>query len=152
MRNMDSANSRLVTQLIEITQAKIRHLERVLILTQKQADALKDGGYEVLSILIDEKQTHIDAIKKLDSDFEKIYLEINEKPLVFLPALQDSVSKVQKLVASIQTIEAENNAIAKEAIEETKRKLKNIGTGKKGYNAYRSTVILGGGTRIDENK
>ena len=149
---MDSAYSRLIAHLIEITQAKGRHLEQVLILTQQQTNALKDGDYEVLSSLIDQKQAHIDDIKKLDGDFERIYSEIHEKPLVFLPALQESVSKVQKLVVSIQTIEAENNAIAKDAIEETKKKLKNIGTGKKGYNAYRSTIISGGGLRIDENK
>lgn len=149
---MDSAYSRLVTHLIDITQAKVRHLEQVLLFTQQQTNALKDGDYEALSSLIDQKQTHIDVIKKLDADFEKIYSDINEKPLVFLPALQESVSKVQKLVVTIQTIESENNAIAKEAIDETKRKLKNIGMGKKGYNAYRSTIISGGGIRIDENK
>jgi len=149
---MDSAYSRLIAHLVDITQAKVRYLEQVLLFTQQQTNALKDGDYEALSSLIDQKQAHIDAIKKLDGDFERIYSEIHGKPLVFLPALQESVSKAQKLIMSIQTTEAENNAIAKEAIDETKKKLKNIGTGKKGYNAYRSTIILGGGMRIDENK
>jgi hypothetical protein len=152
VNDMDSVYSRLVAHLIEITQAKVRHLEQVLILTQQQTNVLKEEDYEALTRLIDRKQTHIDDIKKLDSDFEKIYSEINEKPLVFLPALQESVSKVQKLVVSIQIIETENNAIAKEAIDETKKKLKNIGTGKKGYNAYRNAALYGGATRLDENK
>lgn len=138
---MNDSLGRLTNRLVEITEQKTQHLEKILLLTRKQSEVIDEGQFEELSIFLNEKQTNIDAINKLDTEFDAIFNAFADKPLNMAAALQPSILSVQKLADEISLIEQSNNEKAIRALDEVKAKLKDLRKGKNGYNAYKKSAL-----------
>jgi len=138
---MEDVSSVQISQLVEFTIQKVKHLESILVLTESQKKALSEDDLDRLNLCIAEKQIKIDSINELDKKFENVYLGLQTKPLKISPVLQAQVAKVQELTEKIRILEKENQIKANTLIEEIKSTLQDVSKGQRGLNAYKKAAM-----------
>lgn len=154
-----------LNRLINITAHKKHRLQALHNMTKMQSDAIQQGDIDLLTGCIREKQRHIDAIDKLDQEFCNIYNDDIKKELAsglfkerkpeekeLFEKLQDEIYQVQEIIKKIYHIEKSNSQKAKELMDDIKKKIRHIQTGKKGYNAYNKQYSYSDGIYIDQKK
>lgn len=138
---------RVIDNLISLVENKYEHLKDVYSLTKQQADSIDDLDMDGLTCLIDEKQGRIDAIAKLDSQFEAIVDDIKtiysvksldeiEDESSNIVELKNSISKVTEILHSIIQLENYNREKINSAKDLLEAKMDNIKTGKLAVKQY----------------
>ena len=154
-----------LNRLINITAHKKHRLQALHNMTKMQSNAIQQGDIDLLTGCIWEKQRHIDAIDKLDQEFCHIYNNDIKEELAsglfkdrkpeekeLFEKLQDEISQVQEIIKKIYHLEKVNSQKAKELMDDLKKKIRHIQTGKKGYNAYNKQYSISDGIYIDQKK
>lgn len=154
-----------LNRLINITAHKKHRLQALHNMTKMQSSAIEQGDIDLFTGCIREKQRHIDAIDELDQEFCHIYNNDIKEELAsglfkdrkpeekeLFEKLQDEISQVQEIIKKIYHLEKVNSQKAKELMDDLKKKIRHIQTGKKGYNAYNKQYIYSDGIYIDQKK
>lgn len=137
-------------RLSEVSSKKLELLKDILELTRAQARAINEDGLETLSRLIQEKQVGIDAINRLDEEFEVYFKrlkgslgvksldELNASGLAGAGELKDTITQIFGVMQKISDIENQNNENARNLLRKFGDEIKRINQGKKISNAYMS--------------
>ncbi|NLK86248.1 MAG: flagellar protein FlgN [Clostridiaceae bacterium] len=145
---MDTSREVKFDRMIELLDRKKQLLSDMLELTKAQTDVIAEGTLDKLKLLIDEKQTKIDEIDKLDADFSvyfeslKLAFGINKLSELDVYAdprakqLKQITSEVMDLIGEISSIENINSEKSKKLLEELGSQIKKVNQGKKINNAY----------------
>jgi len=138
----------LINSMISILDEKKVMLEKMLDLTNKQTSVISVNDLIALGGIIEEKQSLIERIDKIDEvfnkNFEKLKVllniknleEIGDDKLPELKKLQAAVKGIIDIVDHITYVEDYNNKKTKEILKDISKKLDTISKGKKAYNAY----------------
>ncbi len=160
---MDQVNKSLKIML-KLTQQKKDHLDNILAITRKQCKVLSANEAEQLLAYIEEKQKHIDAIDRLDEQFNGLFQNIkselgnsdfklsNPQGYEIYHQLRNIVVEVKHLMEAIYVLEQQNSSKVKEVMDELKIKIRNINRGKTGRKAYKQPAPMVDGIFIDERK
>ena len=134
--------------MTELLVKKKMLLAEMLELTRNQTPAIEEGSLDKLQKLIEEKQSRIDEIDRLDTEFktcmEKLKSAAGVKELGELDAsrfpgaseLKQATAEVMSLVEKISSVEKINNAKSKELLEKLGSQIKRLNQAKKLSNAY----------------
>ena len=145
---MDASHEKYIDRLTEILHKKQGFLQDILDLTESQAAAIDEESLEMLQKLIEDKQAKIDAIDKLDEEFNvyfqrlKSTLKINS--LAELDAagspkaaqLNEATAGILKLIVGIGDIEKVNSEKSKILLDYMGVEIKKLNQGKKVNSAY----------------
>lgn len=155
---MVMTTDKYIERLFELHQKKKELLSDILDFTQKQTDMIAEDGLDSLGNLIEEKQQKINAIDKLDEEFE-IYFQrlktamgiskleqIDEIKLGASAAtgarqLKSLTAEILDIIRRINEIEQLNSEKSKKLLDEFGKEIRNINQGKKVSNAYKPTPI-----------
>jgi len=119
-------------QLFNITNEKIKCLESVYELTDKQTQYLSLQQVDKFLLLCDEKQRVIEKINKLDDQFNSIYESIKNEMMGSSSKVKEYSEEIKKLQMDIMQIQKAEERImhaeAKNKIEYKKifEKMKNV--------------------------
>ena len=145
---MSLTNEEYVDRLYESLQKKLVILDAVYNDTKEQASAIDRDDYESLNLIIDKKQEKIDAILKLEDEFEiyfkRLKANLNVKSLDEIKALgirgggklKEKVEEIVYTIAKIKEGEKENLDKSNAALEEIKNIINRLKLSKKANNAY----------------
>lgn len=151
-----------IDQLIEITRKKNELLKSMLTLTEKQKENIDKDSYKALNKSLDEKDEIIKEIDQLDRDFLDIFTEIKREHFIEnidqldpkkypnLKELKEAVKEVTSTLLAISLLDKENIKSIKEKLEDTKRELVRIKSGKRAYKGY--NYSFADSMLIDEKK
>lgn len=141
----------ILSDLVKITTQKKIQLEKILDLTKKQQQSIRDDDIKSLFSYIEKKQACIECIDKLDNLYLDKYTEfkksknikkldeLNVNSYPELKILKLLVEKINQLLNEIKEYESINNKEIKERFDKVKENLRNVRAGKKlvrGYGAY----------------
>lgn len=153
--------------LAKLTDNKIEHLKDILDITYKQKEAVYQQNIDILTKYVKEKQQHIDAIDKLDEEFQSIYdgirdelksdkfeqeMAMSAEETGLYREFKQKVQEVQNIVKVICGVEKENNENVNRIMEELKGKIRSINAAKRGYKAYKSVPAMTDGVFIDKKR
>ena len=153
-----------IKRLMEVSEKKLGLLEDMLNITKAQAESINEDGLESLEKLVNEKQTKIDAIDKLDEEFDvyfrRLKSELKVKSLDELSGLnikgvkelQQTVGRIMGLIGDISGIEKQNNDKAKSLLGKFGDEIKTINQGKKMNSAYMPGPVKPPSYFIDKKK
>ncbi len=139
---------KLISELINISKDKKKHLINILKLTKKQSEAIQNDKIEDVQNYIVDKQKEIDIIDKSDNDFVNNYnklknvlnitklQEIDKELHPEIKLLKSEIQEINELLNKIFSIEFNNNENMKKSFNEVKTKLKQIRKGKKATLGY----------------
>lgn len=145
---MSISTEKYMERLVEILLNKQGLLQEILILTETQAQSIHEDGIDNLHKLIDEKQLKIEAIDKLDDEFnvyfQRLKTTLNISSLSQLDAsiipgakqLKEVTGEILKLITSIGDIEKQNNKKGDELLSHLGGEIKKINQGKKVNTGY----------------
>ena len=131
-----------IQRLLEVTEKKDGLLSKMLALTNDQTKTLTDEGIDDLQKLVDRKQTVIEAINKLDEDFDvyfqrfKSVMKINNLgelkncDINGAAKLREAVAKTIDIIHKISEIENQNNEKAQALLGSLGGEIKKINQGK----------------------
>lgn len=151
-------------RLLEVTAKKRTLMQELLVLTQKQAEVLHEDGLDALQKLVDDKQVRIDAVNKLDEDFDvyfrrlKSELKVNSLEeakcagIQGAKELQEAVAGVIQIVQQIGVLEKENNTKAQGLLNKFGDEVKRVNIAKKANSAYAPGPIQTSSYFIDKKK
>lgn len=141
--------------MTELLVKKKMLLAEMLELTRNQTPAIEEGSLDKLQKLIEEKQSRIDEIDRLDTEFktcmEKLKAAAGVKDLGELEAarfpgaegLKQATAEVMTLLGEISSVEKVNNAKSKELLEKLGSQIKRLNQAKKLSNAYNKPDAAG---------
>jgi 5'-3' exonuclease len=145
---MDTGREIEFNRMIELLDRKKQLLGDMLELTKAQTDVIAEGTLDKLKQLVDEKQSKIDQIDKLDADFG-VYFEslkaackinkLSELDVSAYPGakrLKQITSEVIGLVGEISGVEKVNSEKSKKLLDELGSQIRKVNQGKKINNAY----------------
>ena len=138
---------KVLGNLINLAENKYELLNEIYLLTEKQAEVIDEADIKSLTLLIDEKQSRLDMIRKLDIQFEAITddiktlyevrsldeLEIQNDNLV---VLKNSICRIMGLLENIVELESCNKDKINESKKSLEEKMENTNTGKKAIKQY----------------
>jgi len=154
-----------IERLIGISKKKCGLLSDTLLLTKAQTQSITEESLEKLQGLIADKQTKIEAVGKLDEEFDiyfrrlKSELKIgsldelkNFSGIKGIRELQDTIRQIMNTINDICEIEKKNNMKAKELLNELGDEIKKINQGKKMNSAYMPGPVKPPSYFIDKKK
>lgn len=145
---MNMTPDKYVDRLIEILQKKKVFLQGMLVLTEAQSGTISEDGLDRLQKLIEEKQLKIDAIDKLDGEFNVFFQRLKtsikiksleELDITGIPAakqLKSITGEVMEIISQIGELERQNSEKSKKLLNFLGSEIKKINQGKKVNNAY----------------
>lgn len=157
-------NDGYMQELIEILNKKISLLEQIFDLTNAQSLAIDDGDTGWLESLVAEKQDKIDAINKLDEEFDTYFAclksllnikrmdELKTDEIPGAAKLKQKVEEVVAIVKKISEVETRNNENAKALLNKFGEEIKSINQRKKANQAYASSPLKPQAHFIDKKK
>ncbi len=137
-----------ISRLRENLTKKHRLLEEILELTRRQADSIIEDSIDNLGKLIDDKQIRIDAINKLDEDFNVYFQrlkrelkvnsldELGKAGIKGAPELKAATAGILKLVGEISSMEKSNSDNARKLLKNLGDEVRKINQGKKVSSVY----------------
>lgn len=161
---MEASHEKYMDRLTEILHKKQGFLQEILDLTGSQTTAIDEEDLDKLQKLIEDKQTKIDAIDKLDEEFNvyfqrlKSTLKINslaELNAVGSPKavqLKEATAGILKLIVAIDDIEKVNSEKSKKLLDATGDEIKKLNQGKKVNSAYTPAPLKLPSYFIDKKK
>lgn len=145
---MDASHEKYMDRLTEILHKKQGLLQEILDLTRSQTMAVDEEDLEKLQKLIEGKQARIDAIDRLDEEFNvyfqrlKSTLKINslsELDTAGSPKtiqLKEATAGILKLIISIGDVEKVNSEKSQKLLKDMGNDIKKLNQGKKVNSAY----------------
>jgi len=139
-----------IKELIRILNKKMNLLEQIFDLTNSQSPAIDDEDIGRLESLVAEKQDRIDAINKLDEEFDAYFTrlksllnikrmdELKTDEIPGAAELKQVVGKAAAIARKISEVEAKNNEKAKALLNKLGEEIKGINRMKKANQAYAS--------------
>ncbi|MBR6147794.1 MAG: flagellar export chaperone FlgN [Lachnospiraceae bacterium] len=134
--------------LSDSLDVKIEVLEKLLGLTNSQKRIFEDDSpdLEEFDTLFDEKDVLIDKLESLDEGFDELYKRVSdqlkENRMQFadqIRQLQDKISRITELSASIQAQEVRNKKMIEESFAKERQGIKqNRVSSKAAYDYYRN--------------
>lgn len=138
-----------IERLIETSKKKYKLVQDILVITKSQTPVITEDSIPTLNSIINEKQTKIDAIDKLDEEFNFYFQrlkqtfkissmdELKGRDIKGVKELQETIGNIMSVIKEISNIEKNNNMEAKRVIEDLGNEIKKVNQGKKliiGYN------------------
>lgn len=151
-----------ISELISITKEKDQLLNDMCNITKKQMKAIEKEDMENLNKIMDEKDSLMKKIDKLDLSFITVFSEIKKKHSIEnldelslkdypnLKELKDMVKEVSSTLLTLSLMDDNNTQAMKERLEQAKRDLRKVKEGKKAYKGYNASMT--GSMLIDEKK
>lgn len=151
-----------ISKLISITKEKDQLLNDMCNITKKQMKAIEKEDMENLNKIMDEKDSLMKKIDKLDLSFITVFSEIKKKHSIEnldelslkdypnLKELKDMVKEVSSTLLTLSLMDDNNTQAMKERLEQAKRDLRKVKEGKKAYKGYNASMT--GSMLIDEKK
>jgi hypothetical protein len=145
---MDTSVGKYFDRMTEILRKKELLLKDMLYLTESQTDAIQSEALDTLRKLIDKKQQKIDAINKLDDEFniyfERLKAASNVKKLEDLDAskfigakgLKEATAGILAVAGRISETEKLNSQKSAELKKKLGEQISRINQSKKVNNAY----------------
>jgi hypothetical protein len=137
-----------IQRLNELSVKKLALIEEIRVFTLSQNKTIKEGKYEELDTLLEERQNRMDAVDKLDEQFlifsSKLKSILSLDSLEDLPrhhlsgtsTLKDIVARINERIAEIKRMEDENSALVRNELKETKAKIDHANAFKRVSGAY----------------
>lgn len=145
---MDYTPDKYVQRLLECLNKKYKILDEIFILTKKQEENISVDGIESLEKHVQEKQTKIDEINKIDEEFnvyfsrfkkqyniEKI-TDVKDLDIDGVKELQTVTEKIVFKIRELSELEQQNMRNAKEVLNKIGSEMKKLGHIKKANTAY----------------
>jgi acetylglutamate kinase len=135
-------------RMTEISSRKLVLLSEISDLTFRQSEVISEDSIAELEKLVAEKQIKIDAITKLDEDFDvyfqrmksmlkvKSLEELKDSDIKEVGELKEIIAKIVELIGRISTIEKQNNENAGKVLKSIGDEIKKFNQGKKINKAY----------------
>lgn len=161
---MFNTPDKYILKLREVAEKKHEYLKDILCLTREQSRAVTDEDIEALGKLVTDKQAKIDAINKLDKEFDACFQQLKCElkvdsldkmqglGLKGIKELQESIERVMVTIAEICDIENQNTNGAKVLLNNLGEEIKKISRGKKAVSAYKPGPVRPPSFYIDKKK
>lgn len=144
---------KLLVSLVKLLQDKKICLDDMLVLSERETDAIVNREEIELTSILDKKDYLIDKIDVIDLDFKNTV----NKQLLEDEKLSSVLSEINVLLNEIKSIDDENNKKLQVAIDEMKLNLKDVRKGKRAMSnysnsdPYQSFASQGGTLFIDQD-
>lgn len=160
---MDKVNS-IIKQLIELIDRKLELLVNIKSLTQEEQKCIEESGGDNVNAILDKKQLLIDNIDEIDKSFAdafdqlkhelkvKSLEEVNVAKYPELEGLKLKVGNIMSISKELMVIEEANRDKLNSALDDLKKEMKLISTGKRSIKAYESPIPYNDGIYIDKKK
>ncbi len=161
---MDSTHEKYMDRLNGLLQKKRGLLQEILDLTRLQTAAVDGEDLEKLQKLIEDKQTKIDAVDKLDEEFnvyfQRLKSTLKVKSLSELDAsgmpgasqLKETTAGILKLITAIGDIEKVNGEKSKRLLDSFGSEIKKLNQGKRVNSVYAPPPLKPPSYFIDKKK
>ncbi len=145
---MEITPEKYVARMVELSDKKIKLLQDMLSFTHSQSKAINEGGIDNLNTIIEQKQGVIEAIDKIDEEFNVYFQrfkqvmkidsldELKGTEIEGLKELQKVVREILRTTNSIRDIEVKNSADGKMFLEKMRSEINTINQAKKASSAY----------------
>ncbi|MCR4617410.1 MAG: flagellar protein FliT [Lachnospiraceae bacterium] len=133
---------------------KIKVLDEIMALSQKQGDALSKPDFKIedFDIFIEEKGKLIEKLEKLDAGFETLYSRVSEeikgnreKYAAKIKNMQNMINQITEKSSAIQVLEKRNQNVVNIYLRKKKAEIKegrvNSKVAMNYYNAQRNTGL-----------
>lgn len=166
---MNITSEKYIERLNELSRKKKALLFDILKLTQAQTEAITEDGIDGLNRLINDKQSIIDDIGKLDEEFGTYYQRLKSTmEITHLEQLDDTklegsasegarqlkslTSEILNVIRDISEIEKINSQKSNKLLEQFGNEIKKINQGKIANNAYKSGAASAPSYFLDKKK
>lgn len=125
---MDDQNTVYIERIFSYLDRKKEYLEKILRLTQKQDEAIKTDNVKDLTLIITEKESYINHIKRLDTLNTKLQEEIesNRELIRRNERLNSLREQLQSIITRIMNHDHNSINLLYSSIDITKAKLDNL--------------------------
>lgn len=160
---METVNS-TITELLGLIDRKRQLFANIMEITQEQKKDIEENQANKIEELVTRKQTVIDNIDEIDKSFsERLILlkknlnvstleEIDFTKYPILKILKLKVEDIMSQAQKIMLVEESNKEKLAALMNELKREMKQLNTGKKSVKAYETPIINNDGIFIDKKK
>jgi len=161
---MDASHEKYMERLAGLLDKKQGLLQEILDLTGRQTGAVEGEDLEKLQKLIEDKQARIDAIDRLDEEFnvyfQRMKSALKVKSLAGLDAsgtpgaarLKEATAGILKLISAISDIEKVNNEKSKKLLDSMGSEIKKLNQGRRVNSAYAPAPFKPPSYFIDKKK
>jgi predicted GTPase len=137
-----------VQKLIDISTQKMNSMNDILDLTKNQESVITEDTFNNIEEIINQKQALIDAINKLDENFDVYYTRLKTtlgvSNLENVPAsqvpgvaeLKKTINSIFEIMEKIKQLEKENKAKADLLLNNLGQQIKKVNQGKLINNSY----------------
>lgn len=148
----------IIYEMIALTKKKLESLNIILSLKPRQKEAIQQENMEDMESILVNIQSQIGKIDEIDSlyklKFNELKAIIDVETISQLDSMKypnakiliDRLKEIKSVLASLKSLDDENNIIMNEKFEETKERLKNLRQGQKmakGYfSDYNGTMFI----------
>ncbi|WP_352418315.1 flagellar export chaperone FlgN [Proteiniborus sp.] len=148
----------IIYEMIALTKKKLESLNIILSLKPRQKEAIQQENMEDMESILVNIQSQIGKIDEIDSlyklKFNELKAIIDVETISQLDSMKypnakiliDRLNEIKSVLASLKSLDDENNIIMNEKFEETKERLKNLRQGQKmakGYfSDYNGTMFI----------
>lgn len=153
-----------IARLLDASTKKHKLLGEMLLLTQQQSQSIAEESIEKLEQLVSGKQEIIEAVNRLDEEFEVYFNRIKQvhkiqkvdelkgSGLNGVKELQDTIKSIVELIGQISVIEKRNSINAKSLLNRYGSEIKRINQEKKVNTAYTPGPVQQASYFIDKKK
>ncbi len=145
---MDEKN--YIQILEDSLSAKVDLLRRLTILSQEQAEILKDpnAAPDAFEKNIEEKAKLIERLSTMDQGFDSLFAKVEPELLANKDKYKDSILRMQELIrqitsrsTSLQVLEQQNKELAKSKFAQVRTQSKEIRQNSKAVSAYYQNMM-----------
>lgn len=154
----DNMVNDIIYEMIALTKKKLESINIILSLKPRQKEAIQQENMEDMESILVNIQSQIGKIDEIDSlyklKFNELKAIIDVETISQLDSMKypnakiliDRLNEIKSVLASLKSLDDENNIIMNEKFEETKERLKNLRQGQKmakGYfSDYNGTMFI----------
>lgn len=125
-----------IQKMNELSLKKLNIVKEILLFTHSEKDAITAGRWEELEHLVNEKQTRMNVVDRLDEQFlayseglkSSLSLssleDLSKHKLPGVKELKEVVSQIHQVIGEIMSLEDENIALVKAELKDTNVKIK----------------------------
>lgn len=151
-----------IASLIKLSEEKKDLLDSMYGFTKDQANEIAEENMEGLNQILDEKDSLIEKINKIDLEFLQVFSEIKEEEKIEdigeldiglyprLKELKELIKSISSILEGLAQLDEENSKNMKRQMENTKMELKRVKNGHRAYKGYKRPTD--GSILIDERK
>lgn len=157
-------DKQLINDLYLAIERKLELFNEIYNITLKQQQDIENNDAENIEALVQQKQTVIDEVDKLDLRFLEGYKTLKETLNIDkldkidtdkypeLKKLKENVQKIMEIAPQIMELESSNKEKLDQIFQRVKNEIKQINLGKKSIKAYEPTPVNNDGIFIDKKK